>query len=145
MESKRTNEIMDALEVQKRGYTHLLELAGQQKAAIETGDDARLAQVVEDKQALVAELQQAETNLTAAAEALSDAERRAMQKQAGPLQKEVLGLIEQLIAVEDVCTEALKSKKLETRDELSDLKTRKQSIQKYGLFKNKGTEFSGNA
>lgn len=145
MDSKYAAQILEGLAAQKQGYTHLLELAGQQKAAIDASDDARLVQLVKDKQACVAELTQSEKTLTAATEALTDAERRAMQERAGDLQKEVLNLIEQVIAVENACTEALKSKKLETRDELADLKNRKQSIQQYGMFKNKGTEFSGNA
>ena len=145
MDSKRAAQIMEGLEAQKQGYLQLLELAGQQKAAIETGDDARLVELVKDKQACVAELSRSEKQLTTLTESLSEADRQTMQQQAGPLQKEVLDLIEQLIAVEDACTGTLTSKKLETQDELTDLKTRKQSIQQYGMFKNKGTEFSGNA
>ncbi|MCF8719768.1 flagellar export chaperone FlgN [Nitrospina gracilis] len=145
MQPDLSAKIMKGLETQKAGYAHLLELADQQKAAIIADDDARLRELVRNKEQRLQDLRRAEKGLLETVDTLSRAEREHMREQAAALQEEVVTLMEKLIEIETDCAERLKSKKLETRDELTDLKHRKQRIQGYGTFRQKGTGFSGDA
>ncbi|MGP0629790.1 flagellar export chaperone FlgN [Nitrospina sp. 32_T5] len=143
--SKLAQQIMDGLESQKTGYNKLLELAGQQKEAIDAGDDETLVRVIQNKEQHLRSMQELERALKESADTLTDGDRQDLQERARPLQNEVLGLMEKLIELENTCTETLKAKALNTREELSELKTRKNNIKQYGMFGAKGTEFSGDA
>ncbi|CAI2717406.1 flagellar export chaperone FlgN [Nitrospina watsonii] len=145
MSSRQTTQILEGLQSQKTGYAQLLELAKKQKAAIDTDDETRLLQLIQSKEQLLRALRETEQTLKESSDSLSNEAKKALPPQAKELQNEVLRLMEQLIQIENECAESLKSKALGTRDELADLKNRKQSIKQYGMPGTKGTEFSGDA
>ena len=146
--TKSSNSILKVLACladQKKCFTELADLAGQQQQAIDDDDEARLLRTVNAKNPWIQSLQKADGEIIRILDAMTPEEKATLKQAAGPVRTEINTALENLIEKEERCAKALKDKKIQTEDQLREFKQRKQGLQEYGAAKIKRPRFSGNA
>ena len=139
------SKVLDCLQDQKKCFTELADLAGQQQKAIDDDDEARLLRTVTDKNPWIQFLQKADGEIIRILESMTPEEKETLSREADPLRTEINAALGTLIEKEERCAEALKGNKLQTDEQLREFKQRKQGLKGYGTTQKKRTRFSGNA
>ena len=139
------SKVLDCLQDQKKCFTELADLAGQQQKAIDDDDEARLLRTVNDKNPWIQSLQKADGEIIRILESMTPEEKETLSREADPLRTEINAALGTLIEKEERCAEGLKGKKLQTDEQLREFKQRKQGLKGYGTTTKKRTRFSGNA
>jgi len=126
--------ILNHLQEQHQQYVQLLELAEQQKQAIDDNANERLLEIVNAKNPLVQRSHQLEQEIVDLAQTLTQEEQQELVKQGETLKGEVLKTLDSLIQLEEVCSKELEARKNENQQQLQDFKDRKKGLKGYGSF-----------
>ncbi|GJL77139.1 MAG: hypothetical protein NPINA01_01280 [Nitrospinaceae bacterium] len=123
--------VLKFLQEEKKHYDELLQLVKEQVAVIEKEDETRLQAIVEEKDGLLKATRGNESAIEQVITGLSEEALTNVEQAAGDLRKEVEGVLQQIIELENFCQVELKARKFLAQDKILDLKERKTLLKGY--------------
>ena len=136
------DRILQCLKKQKDCYVQLLALARLQKKAIDEKNDPGLMKALQDKNTLLQTLQGLDEEIQPALKNLSETDRALLIQKGQVLKDETAQVLEELIAVEDTCSNILNKKKTDAVEQMKVFQERKQGLKGYGESGDKPSRFS---
>lgn len=134
--------MLECLKKQKDCYAQLLEIAQRQQKAIDEKSDPDLLQALKDKNPILQTLQTLDEELKPALNSMSETDRQLMIQEGQIVKDEIAQTLEQLIEIEDACTNFLKDKKQDIFEQIKVLQERKKGLKGYGQSGGKSSSFS---
>ncbi len=137
--------IIQNLKKQNSCYADLLDQIDQQIKAIAEQDDEGLLTTIDRKNELIQTLHRLEQDMRSAMEELGEDARVEIEERTQALRDGIVQSLEQLIAKEEACQQALVQRKDELETKLTDFKKKKSLFKGYSGPSPKGGGFSSNA
>ncbi len=112
-------------------YGRILERAEEQLSALETGDEGRLEEILDQKARGIADVREVETRLQQAVAGCSEADLERAASHTEPLRKEVEALLEKIIDRENRSEQRLRETQAEIGEKVQELRQGKKLLKGY--------------
>ena len=132
MEKQKT-EIVRLLKHKKETCARLLQKMGEQMEAVNNQDESRLAVIIEDKEGLIAGLNETDQKISDLAHDLDEATRESLTREFEELGRRIDTDLKKIIEQETVCQEKLNIVKNEVLEKIKDVKNGKVLLKGYGI------------
>ena len=130
MEKQKT-EIIRLLKHKKKTCARLLQKIGEQMEAVNNQDDSRLAVIIEDKEGLIAGLNDTDQKIADLACDLDEATRESLVSEFEELGRRIEADLEKIIEQETVCQEKLNLVKNEVVEKIKRLRKGQELLKGY--------------
>ena len=130
---KQKTEIIRLLKHKKETCARLLQKMGEQMEAVNNQDESRLAVIIEDKEGLIAGLNETDQKISALARDLDEATRESLTREFEELGRRIDTDLKKIIEQETVCQEKLNIVKNEVLEKIKDVKNGKVLLKGYGI------------
>ena len=124
-------QMIQILGKQKDCYSLLLDLAQQQRKAIEEENDENLSKVMETKTPLLLKLQALDEEMQPLRQNMSEADRELIPPKGKTLIDEAAQTLKLILAEEEVCARLLNEKKDETFEQMKVFQEAKKGVKGY--------------
>jgi hypothetical protein len=132
MDKKKT-EIVRLLKHKQETCARLLEKMGEQVEAVDSQDDSRLAEVVEEKEALIAGLSETDGEIAGLAGDLDQTILESLVRENKELAQSIESDLEKIIEQETVCQKKLNLVKSEVLEKIKAVKSGQRLLKGYGI------------
>ena len=132
MEKQKT-EIVRLLKHKKETCAQLLQKIGEQMEAVNNQDDSRLAVIIEDKEGLIAGLNDTDQKISDLARDLDEATQESLAREFEELARRIETDLEKIIEQEIVCQEKLNIVKNEVLEKIKGVKNGQIFLKGYGI------------
>ena len=129
---KQKTEIIRLLKHKKETCARLLQKMGEQMEAVNNQDESRLAVIIEDKEGLIAGLNDTDQKIADLACDLNEATRESLVGEFEELGRRIEADLEKIIEQETVCQKKLNIVKNEVLEKIKDVKNGKVLLKGYG-------------
>ena len=131
---KQKTEIIRLLKHKKETCAQLLQKIGEQMEVVNNQDDSRLAVIIEDKEGLIAGLNDTDQKISDLARDLDEATRESLAREFEELARPIETDLEKIIEQEIVCQEKLNIVKNEVLEKIKGVKNGQIFLKGYGIF-----------
>jgi hypothetical protein len=131
--NKQEIEIFNLLKHKQETCTRLLEKMREQIKAVDTQDDSRLARIVEDKEALIAGLNEIDQKIDGLVRDLNQTIHASLTSENAELVKRIESDLEKIVEQETVCQAKLNLAKNEVLEKIKGLKSGYRLLKGYGV------------
>ena len=132
MEKQKT-EIIRLLKHKKETCAQLLQKIGEQMEVVNNQDDSRLAVIIEDKEGLIAGLNDTDQKISDLARDLDEATQESLAREFEELARRIETDLEKIIEQEIVCQEKLNIVKNEVLEKIIGVKNGQIFLKGYGI------------
>ncbi len=129
---KQKTEIIRLLKHKKETCARLLQKMGEQMEAVNNQDESRLAVILEDKEGLIAGLNETDQKISDLARDLDEATRESLTREFEELGRRIDTDLKKIIEQETVCQEKLNIVKNEVLEKIKDVKNGQVLLKGYG-------------
>jgi len=130
---KQKTEIIRLLKHKKETCAQLLQKIGEQMEVVNNQDDSRLAVIIEDKEGLIAGLNDTDQKISDLARDLDEATRESLAREFEELARRIETDLEKIIEQEIVCQEKLNIVKNEVLEKIKGVKNGQIFLKGYGI------------
>ncbi len=130
---KQKTEIIRLLKHKKETCARLLQKMGEQMEAVNNQDESRLAVIIEDKEGLIAGLNETDQKISDLARDLDEATRESLTREFEELGRRIDTDLKKIIEQETVCQEKLNIERNEVLEKIKDVKNGKVLLKGYGI------------
>ena len=130
---KQKTEIIRLLKHKKETCARLLQKIGEQMEVVNNQDDSRLAVIIEDKEGLIAGLNDTDQKISDLARDLDEATRESLAREFEELARRIETDLEKIIEQEIVCQEKLNIVKNEVLEKIKGVKNGQIFLKGYGI------------
>ncbi len=130
---KQKTEIIRLLKHKKETCAQLLQKIGEQMEVVNNQDDSRLAVIIEDKEGLIAGLNDTDQKISDLARDLDEATRESLAREFEELVRRIETDLEKIIEQEIVCQEKLNIVKNEVLEKIKGVKNGQIFLKGYGI------------
>jgi hypothetical protein len=131
--NKQKLEFCSLLKYKQKTCTRLLEKMGEQMKALDTQDESRLASIVEEKEALIAGLNEADQKIASLARDLDQTILASLTSENIELAQRIESDLEKIIGQETVCHTKLNLVKSEVLEKIKAVKSGQRLLKGYGI------------
>ena len=129
---KQKTEIIRLLKHKKETCARLLQKIGEQMEVVNNQDDSRLAVIIEDKEGLIAGLNDTDQKIADLACDLDEVTRESLVGEFEELGRRIEADLEKIIEQETVCQEKLNIERNEVLEKIKDVKNGQVLLKGYG-------------
>ena len=130
---KQKTEIIRLLKHKKETCAQLLQKIGEQMEVVNNQDDSRLAVIIEDKEGLIAGLNDTDQKISDLARDLDEATQESLAREFEELARRIETDLEKIIEQEIVCQEKLNIVKNEVLEKIKGVKNGQIFLKGYGI------------
>ena len=130
---KQKTEIVRLLKQKQKTCARLLQKMGEQMEAVSNQDNSRLAVIIEDKEGLIAGLNDTDQKIADLARDLDEATRKSLAREFEELARRIESDLEKIIEQESVCQEKLNIVKNEVLEKMKRVKNGQVLLKGYGI------------
>ena len=131
--NKQKIEIVSLLKYKQETCTRLLEKMGEQMKAVDIQDEPRLATIVEEKEALITGLNEADQKIADLARDLDQTILASLTSENAELARRIESNLEKIIEQETVCQAKLNLVKSEVLEKIKAVKSGQRILKGYGV------------
>lgn len=143
MDKKKT-EIVRLLKHKQEICTRLLEKMAEQMEAVDTQDESRLAAIIEEKETLIAGLNETDQKITGLASDLDQTILTSLTSENAELAQRIESDLEKIIEQETVCQTKLNCVKSELLEKIKAVKSGQRLLKGYGVSQRIKSKISKN-